>query len=60
MIIASENADFALPEPKVGLFAAAGGVIRLPRLIGYHNALSMILTGRRVKAACAPCDRKIE
>ena len=50
VIIAGENADFALPEPKVGLFAAAGGVIRLPRLIGYHNALSLILTGRRVKA----------
>lgn len=50
VIIASENANFALPEPKVGLYAAAGGVIRLPRLIGYHNALSMILTGRRVGA----------
>ena len=49
VIIASENADFALPEPKVGLYAAAGGAIRLPRLIGYHNALSLILTGRRVK-----------
>lgn len=49
VIIASELADFALPEPKVGLFAAAGGVVRLPRLIGYHNAMSMILTGRRVK-----------
>lgn len=50
VIIAGENADFALPEPKVGLYAAAGGVVRLPRLIGYHNALSLILTGRRVKA----------
>ena len=51
VIIASEKADFALPEPKVGLFAAAGGVVRLPRMIGYHNAMSMILTGRRVGAA---------
>lgn len=50
IIIASEKADFSLPEPKVGLYAAAGGAIRLPRLIGYHNALAMILTGRRVKA----------
>eukprot|EP01065_Artemidia_motanka_P037990 TRINITY_DN46873_c0_g1_i1.p1 TRINITY_DN46873_c0_g1~~TRINITY_DN46873_c0_g1_i1.p1 ORF type:complete len:327 (+),score=120.10 TRINITY_DN46873_c0_g1_i1:69-983(+) len=48
VIIASEKADFSLPEPKVGLFAAAGGVVRLPRLIGYHNAMSLILTGRRV------------
>lgn len=33
------------PEPKVGLFAAAGGVVRLPRQIPYHKAMSMILTG---------------
>lgn len=51
VLIASEKADFALPEPKVGLYAAAGGVVRLPRLIGFHNAMSMILTGRRVKAS---------
>lgn len=49
VIIASELADFALPEPKVGLFAGAGGVVRLPRLLGYHNAMAMILTGERVK-----------
>ena len=35
---------------QVGLFAGAGGVIRLPRFIPYHKAMSMILTGRRVKA----------
>ena len=52
VIFASEEkADFALPEPKVGLFAAAGGVIKLPRMIGYHNAMAMILTGKRVGAA---------
>ena len=32
--VASETARFALPEPKVGLFAGAGGVLRLPRVIG--------------------------
>ncbi len=31
LIIASENATFALPEPRVGLAALAGGVHRLPR-----------------------------
>jgi enoyl-CoA hydratase/carnithine racemase len=50
VIIACDDSDFALPEPKVGLFAGAGGVIRLPRFIPYHKAMSMILTGRRVKA----------
>jgi enoyl-CoA hydratase/carnithine racemase len=49
-IIASENALFALPEPRVGLIAGAGGVHRLPRIIGMKNAMSMILTGRRVSA----------
>ena len=50
IIIASENAVFALPEPRVGLIAGAGGVHRLPRIIGMKNAMSMILTGRRVSA----------
>ncbi|MEC8144314.1 MAG: enoyl-CoA hydratase-related protein [Pseudomonadota bacterium] len=48
LIIASENAKFALPEPKVGLAALAGGLNRLPRQIGPKRALGMILTGRHV------------
>jgi enoyl-CoA hydratase/carnithine racemase len=51
LVIASENAVFALPEPRVGLVAGAGGVHRLPRMIGQKQALGMILTGRRVPAA---------
>ena len=50
LIIASENATFALPEPRVGLAALAGGLHRLPRLIGLKRAMGMILTGRRVGA----------
>jgi crotonobetainyl-CoA hydratase len=51
LIIAAENAVFALPEPRVGLVAGAGGVHRLPRMIPQKQALGMILTGRRVSAA---------
>ena len=51
IIVASENALFALPEPRVGLAALAGGLHRLPREIGMKKALGMILTGRRVTAA---------
>ncbi|HEY4942461.1 MAG TPA: enoyl-CoA hydratase-related protein [Rhizomicrobium sp.] len=51
LIIASEAAVFALPEPRVGLAALAGGLHRLPREIGTKRALGMILTGRRVSAA---------
>ena len=51
IIIASENAVFALPEPRVGLIAGAGGVHRLPRMIAQKEALGIILTGRRVAAS---------
>ncbi len=50
LIIASENATFALPEPRVGLAALAGGLQRLPRQIGLKRAMGMILTGRHVSA----------
>lgn len=50
LIIASERAVFALPEPKVGLAALAGGLQRLSRQIGSKRALGMILTGRHVSA----------
>ncbi len=48
LIVASEKAMFALPEPKVGLAALAGGLQRLSRQIGSKRALGMILTGRHV------------
>ncbi|MBR0859224.1 enoyl-CoA hydratase-related protein [Bradyrhizobium liaoningense] len=50
IVVASENAVFALPEPRVGLAALAGGIQRLPREIGLKRAMGMMLTGRRVNA----------
>jgi acetyl-CoA C-acetyltransferase len=50
LVIASDNATFALPEPKVGLAALAGGLHRLPRQIGLKPAMGMILTGRAISA----------
>ncbi len=50
IIVASDKARFALPEPRVGLAAGAGGVHRLPRQIGLKHAMGMILTGRHVTA----------
>ena len=50
IIVAAESAIFALPEPRVGLAALAGGLHRLPRAIGTKRAMGMILTGRRVSA----------
>jgi crotonobetainyl-CoA hydratase len=51
LIVAADSAVFALPEPRVGLAALAGGLHRLPRMIPQKQAFGMILTGRRVPAA---------
>ena len=50
LIIAAENAFFALSEPRVGMMASGGGIQRLPRMIPEKQALGIILTGRRVTA----------
>lgn len=50
LIVAADSAEFALPEPKVGLAALGGGLSRLPRQIGMKRALGMILTGKPVDA----------
>ena len=50
IIVAATNASFALPEAKVGLAALAGGMQRLPSLIGLKRSMGMLLTGRRVSA----------
>jgi enoyl-CoA hydratase/carnithine racemase len=51
LIIASESATFALPEPRLGMVALAGGIQRLIAEIGPKRAMSMLLTGRHVSAA---------
>ncbi|MCI5097641.1 MAG: enoyl-CoA hydratase-related protein [Rhodobacteraceae bacterium] len=53
LIVADAHALFALPEVKVGLFAAAGGIQRLSRQIGRKQAMELILTGRHISAARA-------
>jgi enoyl-CoA hydratase/carnithine racemase len=50
IIIAAENAVFALTEVRFGLAAVGGGLLRLPQIIGEKRAMSMILTGRKVSA----------
>jgi len=51
LIVASSASTFGLPEPKRGLVAGAGGVIRLPRRIPYHIAMEIALTGDHYPAA---------
>lgn len=50
LIIASDKARFALPEPRVGLTAGATGMQRLSRSIPLKQAMGMMLTGRHVPA----------
>ena len=51
--IASPRAQMGLPEVRIGIVPGAGGVERLPRLIGIAPALKMIVSGEPVRAARA-------
>lgn len=50
LLVAARNATFGLPEAKRGLAAAAGGLLRLPRLIPARIAMEVALTGDMVSA----------
>ncbi|HEX8606561.1 MAG TPA: enoyl-CoA hydratase-related protein, partial [Pseudoduganella sp.] len=50
IIVAADHAGFALPEPRRGLIATAGGVHRLPRQVPLKVAMGMLLTGQPVSA----------
>ena len=51
IVVASANATFGLPEPRVGRLALDGGIALLPRRIPHVWAMGMLLTGRRIGAA---------
>jgi enoyl-CoA hydratase/carnithine racemase len=49
--IASENAEFSIPEVKtLGMVPGGGAAQRLPRIVGMGPALEILLTGDRIKA----------
>src|SRR5258706_1438877 len=50
VILASENAKFALPEAKLGLLPGGGGTQRLARLVGPYVAKRMILAAETIDA----------
>ncbi|MFV2176507.1 crotonase/enoyl-CoA hydratase family protein [Actinomadura sp. LOL_016] len=50
MVVAARDARFGLPEPKRGLVAAGGGLLRLPQRIPFHIAMEMALTGDKYAA----------
>lgn len=50
MRIASERAQFGLPEVGLGIIPGYGGTIRLARLVGLGRAIEVTLTGDMVDA----------
>ena len=53
LVVATVRSSFAVAEVRWGLAPLAGGLIRLPRLLGRATALDMILTGEPITAARA-------
>ncbi len=49
--VADDSTFFALPEGSRGICVGGGGSVRVPKLIGAHRMLDMMLTGRVYKAA---------
>ncbi len=50
LVVAARDAQFGLPEVKRGLAAAAGGLLRLPRVLPARIAMEMALTGDMIGA----------
>ncbi|MEW6140863.1 MAG: 3-hydroxyacyl-CoA dehydrogenase NAD-binding domain-containing protein [Thermodesulfobacteriota bacterium] len=48
--VAAKAASLGLPEVQIGVIPGAGGIQRLPRLIGLPYALELITTGRSLPA----------
>lgn len=53
LIVAASTAEFGFPEVRRSLVAAAGGVVRLPRVLPRNMAMQMILTGIPIDARTA-------
>lgn len=50
LVVASHSAVFGTPEGRIGLSAAFAD-LRLPAIVGLHNAKLLLMTGRRIDAA---------
>ena len=53
IVVACEEARFALPEPRVGRMPLDGGMVLLQRQVPFRKAMAMMLTGKHVTAAQA-------
>lgn len=48
--IAADHAQFALPEPKVGVVPGAGSMVRLARQLPWAHAMKILLGGEPINA----------
>lgn len=50
LVVAGQDAKFALPEVKRGVIAAAGGIARVERFVGHQLAAELLLLGKTITA----------
>jgi enoyl-CoA hydratase len=50
LLVAASGVKLGIPEVNVGLFAAGGGLLRLPRVLPYAVAMEMALTAEPITA----------
>ncbi|CAB4788641.1 MAG: crotonase/enoyl-CoA hydratase family protein [Actinobacteria bacterium] len=50
LLVAARGAKLGIPEVAVGLFAAGGGLLRLPSRVGFGRAMEMAITGDPILA----------
>lgn len=50
LLVAAKGAKLGIPEVNVGLFAAGGGLLRLPSRVGYGKAMELAITGDPITA----------
>ncbi|WP_438950880.1 fatty acid oxidation complex subunit alpha FadB [Porticoccus sp.] len=58
--VMSSRAQVGLPETTLGIIPGWGGTVRLPRLIGFDNAVEWIAGGQHKKAAAALADGAVD
>ena len=51
--VALQGVQVGLPEAMIGLMPGAGGVVRLTRLLGMQEAITLVSQGKRLKAEAA-------
>ncbi|MEL6986115.1 MAG: enoyl-CoA hydratase-related protein, partial [Actinomycetota bacterium] len=50
LLVAATGVKLGIPEAGVGLFAAGGGLLRLPSRVGYGKAMEMAITADPITA----------